>query len=157
VPGVAGAAGCGDLGVAPMPVAVELNGLLPGRGPGRGPGRWPGPDWAGLAGADGRGACAAGLGAACSDGLVSAGGTCGPASLSGGNGTVTAGVAGLTGCSGGSGGATGSTGAAGVLSSAGSATGAGAGGAGARPFADRLEAAGAFAAAPSAAFGCADC
>jgi hypothetical protein len=47
-------------GVAPMPVAVELKGLLPGRGPGRGPGRWPGPPGRGPAepgrGAAGRGA-----------------------------------------------------------------------------------------------------
>ena len=43
-----GAAGPGAVrGVAPMPVAVELKGLLPGRGPGRGPGRWPGPAGAG--------------------------------------------------------------------------------------------------------------
>jgi hypothetical protein len=41
-------------GAAPMPVAVELNGLLPGLGPGRGP-RW--------AGAPGRGAAAPGRGA----------------------------------------------------------------------------------------------
>ncbi len=34
-PGLPG--GCrGDGGAAPMPVAVELKGLLPGRGPGRG-------------------------------------------------------------------------------------------------------------------------
>ena len=44
-PGPAGPAAAwpgGVRGVAPMPVAVELKGLLPGRGPGRGPDRWPG-------------------------------------------------------------------------------------------------------------------
>jgi hypothetical protein len=40
-----------------MPVAVELNGLLPGRGPGRGACRWPG-----AGGAVGRGPAAAGRG-----------------------------------------------------------------------------------------------
>ena len=43
-----------------MPVAVELNGLLPGRGPGRGP-RWPGAP--GLGAPPGRGAPEAGRGA----------------------------------------------------------------------------------------------
>jgi hypothetical protein len=44
-PGPAGPAGAcpgAGRGVAPMPVAVELKGLLPGRGPGRGADRWPG-------------------------------------------------------------------------------------------------------------------
>jgi len=40
-----------------MPVAVELKGLLPGRGPGRGPGRWPG-----AVGVPGRAPAAAGRG-----------------------------------------------------------------------------------------------
>jgi len=76
--------GCGAL-VAPMPVAVELNGLLPGRGPGRGACRWPG-----AAGAAGRGpAAAAGRAAGES---VSAGGRCGPAAGSDWNGIVTAGA-----------------------------------------------------------------
>ncbi len=90
-PGPAWAAGAAGRGVAPMPVAVELNGLLPGRGPGRGACRWPG--------AAGRGPGAAGRGpgsppARCvsvCDGMVSAGGTCGPTLWSCGNGTVIAG------------------------------------------------------------------
>ncbi len=45
-----------DRGAAPMPVAVELNGLLPGRGPGRGACRWPGADGRGPAAAAGRSA-----------------------------------------------------------------------------------------------------
>ena len=57
-PGAPAGAGRLGAGVEPMPVGVELNGLLPGRGPGRGaprgdagrgepPGRWPapGPPW----------------------------------------------------------------------------------------------------------------
>jgi hypothetical protein len=86
VPGVAepGAAvpGGGVRGAAPIPVAVELNGLLPGRGPGRGTCRWPGAD-----GEPGRGAAERS-----SVGMVSAGGTCGPTPWSCGNGTVTGGA-----------------------------------------------------------------
>ena len=59
VPGPAWPPACGARGVAPIPVAVELNGLLPGRGPGRGACRCPGDG-----GADGRGPAAAGRGAA---------------------------------------------------------------------------------------------
>jgi hypothetical protein len=78
-------------GAAPMPVAVELKGLLPGRGPGRGPCRWPG--------ADGRGPAAAGrwppAGGACDGRCGCSGcGRCGCAVRSAGNGTVTAGRAG---------------------------------------------------------------
>jgi hypothetical protein len=75
-----------------MPVAVELKGLLPGRGPGRGPGRWPG--------ADGLGPAAAGrwppVGGACGDGRCGSpvGGRCGCAVRSDENGTGTAGRSG---------------------------------------------------------------
>jgi hypothetical protein len=128
VPGDAGAAACGARGVAPMPVAVELKGLLPGRGPGRGPGRWPGADVRGPAAAAGRGSAT---------GMVSAGGTCGPTPGSWGKGTVIAGdgragVAGPgAGCS--------AAGAGAWAASAGGSGAAGAAGAGAsaRPLAPR--------------------
>jgi|HubBroStandDraft_2_1064218.scaffolds.fasta_scaffold01581_2 hypothetical protein len=115
----AGAAGAGVRGAAPMPVAVELNGLLPGRGPGRGPGRWPGAAGRGPAAAAGR--SGAGRSAV---GMVSAGGSCGPTLWSCGNGTVTAGV-GLAGSAGAAGSAL-ATGSAGTTSGATASAAAGA-------------------------------
>jgi hypothetical protein len=132
-----------------MPVAVELNGLLPGRGPGRGACRCPG-----AGGAVGRGAAdAAGRSAV---GMVSAGGTCGPTPGSCGNGTVT-GAAGGRCAAGGSGGSTSAAGVSGGASAAGAAGAAAA----TRPFAAvlplALDLAGAVFAAPSPACGLAAC
>jgi hypothetical protein len=139
-----------------MPVAVELNGLLPGRGPGRGPGRWPpcgavgrGPEAAGR-GVAGRGVAPSACG--CAAGLVSAGGNCGPTLWSCGNGTVIAGpgcgaaggsgsVTGGAGCDGGGCGAVTSTRTAWPFSAGGAATSASAR---ARPFAAPRVAAAAF-------------
>ncbi len=107
-----------------MPVAVELNGLLPGRGPGRGACRWPGAEGRGPAAAAGRSASVL---SAAGRSIVSAGGTCGPWLWSCGNGTVTAaadraGGAAGSGADGGSGaGAAGAAGAAGVAAFAGGA------------------------------------
>ncbi len=137
-PGPAWPAGATGRGVAPMPVAVELNGLLPGRGPGRGACRWPG--------AAGRGPAAAGRGVAGREpgsppglcvsgcvGMVSAGGTCGPTLWSCGNGTVIAGPerAGA----GSAGGMTGAGGSAIAAPAAGPSCVTSAGAAGAVPFA----------------------
>jgi hypothetical protein len=148
-PGAAGAPDWGALGAAPMPVAVELNGLLPGRGPGRGACRCPG-----AGGALGRGAAdAAGRSAV---GMVSAGGTCGPTPGSCGKGTVT-GAAGGRCAAGGSGGSISAAGASGWASAAGAA-GAGAATcpfAAVRPLA--LDLAGAVFTAPPPACGLAAC
>jgi hypothetical protein len=149
--GAAGAPDCGALGAAPMPVAVELNGLLPGRGPGRGACRCPG-----AGGAVGRGAAdAAGRSPV---GMVSAGGTCGPTPGSCGNGTVT-GAAGAAGrcAAGGSGGLISAAGASGSASAAGAAGVAAATCpfAAVRPLA--LDRAGAVFTAPSPACGLAAC
>ena len=136
-----------------MPVAVELKGLLPGRGPGRGAWRWPG-----AGGAEGRGPAAAGRGdgwrvetpgspadgsSADGAGLDSVGGTCGPTLWSCGNGTV---MAGPGRWAAGASGDVSSGAAAGVLTSA-VAAGAAAGAA-ARPLAAARRAAGAFAPSP---------
>jgi len=152
-PGAGCAPDCGALGAAPMPVAVELNGLLPGRGPGRGTCRWPG-----AGGALGRGPAEA------ADrswvGIVSAGGTCGPAPCSCGNGTVT-GAAGRC-AAGRSAGLMSAAGAAGSGSTGGASGAAAAAGplapvpaAAARPLAPAL--AGAVFTAPSPACGLAAC
>jgi hypothetical protein len=140
-----------------MPVAVELKGLLPGRGPGRGEWRWPGDG-----GAEGRGPAAVGrdaggcvdtpgspadgspaYGSAAGAGLDSVGGTCGPTLWSCGNGTV---IAGPGRWAAGASGDVSSGAAAGVLTSAGAAGAAA--GAAARPLAAARRAAGAFAPSP---------
>ena len=155
-PGPVGPAGAAARGAAPMPVAVELNGLLPGRGPGRGPGRWPG--------AAGRGPEAAGRGAAgrasgsppgrCCVGMVSAGGSCGPTLWSCGNGTVIAGPgrAGAGGATGAGGSATGGPAAAGAPAaappSATASPGSAVGAAVTRPLAARRPVAAGFGPAP---------
>jgi hypothetical protein len=154
-PGAAGAPACGALGAAPIPVAVELNGLLPGRGPGRGACRWPGAAGRGADDASGRSAVGCSAAGRSCVGMVSAGGTCGPPPWSGGNGTVT-GVVGRC-AAGRSGGRMSAAGAAG----SGSAAGAGGAAAGACPAAAARplapDRAGAVFTAPSAACGLAAC
>jgi hypothetical protein len=125
-PGAAPGAGAAGAvrGAAPMPVAVELNGLLPGRGPGRGACRWPGAAGRGPAAAAGRSAAVL---SAAGRSSVSAGGTCGPWLWSCGNGTVTAGadrVGGAAGSDTGGGSAAGAAGAAGASGAAARAGGA---------------------------------